>query len=68
MKSEMQEGKTRMGNFPINKPFSIFESEILAFNMCLSTYIKTWSSEEMKANISWRCQASLNTFEVSSAY
>ena len=41
-----------MDIFPINKGFAVFESKILAFNMCLGAYIRTWNSEEMKANIS----------------
>lgn len=64
----MQEGKTGMDIFPINKGFAVFESKILAFNMCLGAYIRTWNSEEMKANISWHCQTSLNTTDVSSTY
>lgn len=48
----MQEGKTGMDIFPINKGFAVFESKILAFNMRLGAYIRTWNSEEMQANIS----------------
>lgn len=54
----MQQGKTGMGIFPINKDLAVFESKTLAFNMCLRAYIKTGSSEEMKANIFWNCLTS----------
>lgn len=48
----MQEGKTGMDIFSINKGFAVFESKIWPLTCALVLSIRTWNSEEMKANIS----------------